>query len=183
MLASVESVISNFLSPKAVLVNHIRVDLDRSLATIDRNIFGGFVEHLGRSIYGGIDEPDSPLGEIVRRVSLLAEQAGQLIDSLGIHWNVGNLTNNFADYIATLHAVKRSETKALETHILLGGTATSAARFRPISSMARISRPKIRLITLIPSVFPRWVCKQKGRNSLIYLSLTQSWWSPVPLTK
>jgi alpha-N-arabinofuranosidase len=40
--------------------NRVNIDLERTLAFIDRNIFGGFAEHLGRSIYGGIYEPDSP---------------------------------------------------------------------------------------------------------------------------
>ncbi|MFN8450511.1 MAG: alpha-L-arabinofuranosidase C-terminal domain-containing protein [Anaerolineae bacterium] len=44
-------------------MDQIRVDLDRKLASIDRNIFGGFAEHLGRCIYGGIYEPDSPLAD------------------------------------------------------------------------------------------------------------------------
>jgi alpha-L-arabinofuranosidase len=44
-------------------MDYIRVDSDRTLATIDRKIFGGFVEHLGRSIYSGIYEPDSPLAD------------------------------------------------------------------------------------------------------------------------
>jgi alpha-N-arabinofuranosidase len=38
-------------------VNRIKLDLDRTLGDIDRNIFGGFVEHLGRGIYGGIYDP------------------------------------------------------------------------------------------------------------------------------
>lgn len=41
-------------------MNQIVVDPERSLGTIDRNIFGGFAEHLGRCIYGGIYEPSSP---------------------------------------------------------------------------------------------------------------------------
>ncbi len=44
-------------------MDQIRVDLDRVLASIDRNIFGGFAEHLGRCIYGGIYEPNSPLSD------------------------------------------------------------------------------------------------------------------------
>lgn len=43
--------------------NYIRVDLDHTLASIDHNIFGGFVEHLGRCVYGGIYEPKSPLAD------------------------------------------------------------------------------------------------------------------------
>ncbi len=42
-------------------MNRIKLDLDRTLGTIDRNVFGGFVEHLGRCVYGGIYDPGSPL--------------------------------------------------------------------------------------------------------------------------
>ena len=44
-------------------LNRIKVDLDRTLGTIDRNVFGGFVEHLGRCVYGGIYDPGSPLAD------------------------------------------------------------------------------------------------------------------------
>jgi alpha-L-arabinofuranosidase len=43
--------------------NQITVQLERTLGDIDHNIFGGFAEHLGRCIYGGIYEPDSPLAD------------------------------------------------------------------------------------------------------------------------
>ena len=44
-------------------MNRIKIDPERTLGTIDRNIFGGFAEHLGRCIYGGIYDPDSPLAD------------------------------------------------------------------------------------------------------------------------
>jgi len=44
-------------------MNHIKIDLERTLGDIDRNIFGGFAEHLGRCIYGGIYDPDSLLAD------------------------------------------------------------------------------------------------------------------------
>jgi alpha-L-arabinofuranosidase len=44
-------------------VNRIKIDLDRTSGLIDRNIFGGFAEHLGRCIYGGIYDPGSPLAD------------------------------------------------------------------------------------------------------------------------
>lgn len=44
-------------------MNRIKIDPTRSLGHIDRNIFGGFAEHLGRCIYGGIYEPGSPLAD------------------------------------------------------------------------------------------------------------------------
>ena len=45
------------------MANSITVQLDRKISSIDRNLFGGFAEHLGRCIYGGIYEPDSPLAD------------------------------------------------------------------------------------------------------------------------
>jgi alpha-N-arabinofuranosidase len=44
-------------------MNEIRIDPERVIGDIDRNIFGGFAEHLGRCIYGGIYEPGSPLAD------------------------------------------------------------------------------------------------------------------------
>jgi alpha-L-arabinofuranosidase len=41
-------------------LDRISLDLDRRIGDIDRNVFGGFVEHLGRCVYGGISEPGSP---------------------------------------------------------------------------------------------------------------------------
>lgn len=42
-----------------------RVYLDprRSIASLDRNVFGSFLEHLGRAIYGGVYEPGSKLAD------------------------------------------------------------------------------------------------------------------------
>jgi len=44
-------------------MNRISIDPGRVTGTIDRNIFGGFAEHLGRCIYGGIFEPGSSLAD------------------------------------------------------------------------------------------------------------------------
>jgi alpha-N-arabinofuranosidase len=44
-------------------MNRIKIDPERIIGEIDRNIFGGFAEHLGRCIYGGIYEPGSPLAD------------------------------------------------------------------------------------------------------------------------
>src|SRR2546430_11593425 len=42
---------------------HARVIADpaRTVASLDRRLFGSFVEHIGRCIYGGIYEPGSKL--------------------------------------------------------------------------------------------------------------------------
>jgi alpha-N-arabinofuranosidase len=44
-------------------MNRIKIDPERIIGEVARNIFGGFVEHLGRCIYGGIYEPGSPLAD------------------------------------------------------------------------------------------------------------------------
>lgn len=43
----------------------VRVYLDsrRTLPPLDRNLFGSFLEHLGRAIYGGISDPGSKLSD------------------------------------------------------------------------------------------------------------------------
>jgi alpha-L-arabinofuranosidase len=41
----------------------IKIDIDRQIGTIDKNIYGNFVEHLGRCVYGGIYDPESPLAD------------------------------------------------------------------------------------------------------------------------
>ena len=44
-------------------MNSIKIDLNRRLGSINHDLFGGFAEHLGRCIYGGIYEPGSPLAD------------------------------------------------------------------------------------------------------------------------
>src|SRR4030042_1116641 len=41
----------------------IKIDVERTIGPIDRNLYGNFVEHLGRCVYGGIYEPGSPLAD------------------------------------------------------------------------------------------------------------------------
>lgn len=44
-------------------MNRITIDTTRRIGAVDRGIFGGFIEHLGRCIYGGIFEEGSPLSD------------------------------------------------------------------------------------------------------------------------
>lgn len=44
-------------------MNQIKIDLQRTVGEVNRHIFGGFAEHLGRCIYGGIYEPGSALAD------------------------------------------------------------------------------------------------------------------------
>src|SRR6266851_3832264 len=41
----------------------IGIDLHRRIGSVDRRIFGNFIEHLGRCIYGGIFEEGSSLSD------------------------------------------------------------------------------------------------------------------------
>src|SRR5581483_10025754 len=41
----------------------LKIDPTRRLGRIDRRIYGSFIEHLGRCIYGGIYEAGSPLSD------------------------------------------------------------------------------------------------------------------------
>ena len=46
-----------------MLKSHVIADRDFIVAPLDRRIFGTFVEHLGRCVYGGIFEPDHPTAD------------------------------------------------------------------------------------------------------------------------
>ena len=37
----------------------IKIDIDRTIGEIDKNLYGNFVEHLGRCVYGGLYDPGS----------------------------------------------------------------------------------------------------------------------------
>ena len=75
-------------------MTRIAVDPARSLGHLDRKVFGGFVEHLGRCIYGGMYEEGSPL----------ADERGFRKDVLGLlrelqmgvlRWPGGNFVSNY----------------------------------------------------------------------------------------
>ena len=47
------------------LLRQAKVHLDRNftVGSVDRRLFGAFVEHLGRGVYGGIYEPGHPTAD------------------------------------------------------------------------------------------------------------------------
>jgi alpha-L-arabinofuranosidase len=76
------------------MLTTIAVDPRRPLGEVDRGVFGGFVEHLGRCIYGGLYEEGSPL----------SDQRGFRTDVLGLlkdlrlsvlRWPGGNFVSNY----------------------------------------------------------------------------------------
>ena len=50
-------------SPASSDVAHIYLDSHRTVAPLDRNLFGSFLEHLGRAIYEGIYDPKSKFAD------------------------------------------------------------------------------------------------------------------------
>src|ERR1700748_1259829 len=75
-------------------MSQIAIAPARTLGTIDQNVFGGFVEHLGSCIYGGLYDEGSPL----------ADERGFRKDVLGLlrelrlgvlRWPGGNFVSNY----------------------------------------------------------------------------------------
>ena len=73
---------------------HIKIDLARTLGMVDRRIFGSFIEHLGRCIYGGVFEPNSKLADDNGfRVDVLEAARGLKIPVL--RWPGGNFVSGY----------------------------------------------------------------------------------------
>jgi alpha-N-arabinofuranosidase len=84
---------------EAPLRASLKIDLERRLGTIDPNLYGNFIEHLGRCIYGGVYDEGSPLAdgdgnrkdvlEAARRlrVTQLRWPGGNFVS--GYHWQDG----------------------------------------------------------------------------------------------
>jgi alpha-L-arabinofuranosidase len=80
-------------------MNTIKVDPERRLAALERNVFGSFAEHLGRCIYGGMYAEGSPLSDAAGmrqdvlaalrrlRVSVLRYPGGNFVS--GYRWMDG----------------------------------------------------------------------------------------------
>jgi alpha-N-arabinofuranosidase len=78
---------------------NINIDLDRKIGSVDPRIFGNFIEHLGRCIYGGVFDEGSPLSdergfrrdvlEAIRplRMPILRWPGGNFVS--GYHWADG----------------------------------------------------------------------------------------------
>jgi alpha-N-arabinofuranosidase len=73
---------------------HVVVNPRRALGRLDRNVFGGFVEHLGRCVYGGLYDEGSPLSDDngFRRdvLDLLRELRISIL-----RWPGGNFASNY----------------------------------------------------------------------------------------
>ena len=72
----------------------LTVEPHRQIGRVSPNVFGHFVEHLGRCIYGGVYDPDSPLAdEQGFRTDVLA--AMRKIGVPVLRWPGGNFASNY----------------------------------------------------------------------------------------
>lgn len=72
----------------------IKFDTDRRIGEIDKNLYGNFVEHLGRCVYGGIYDPGSPLADADGFRKDVMEAVKGLNVSL-IRYPGGNFVSNY----------------------------------------------------------------------------------------
>jgi alpha-N-arabinofuranosidase len=86
-------------TPGEALTAQLKLDPERRLGTIDPNLFGSFIEHLGRCIYGGVYDEGSKLADAdgfrqdvldaarKLRVTQLRWPGGNFVS--GYHWQDG----------------------------------------------------------------------------------------------
>ena len=58
-LALLFLIVTAFNANTQNLKARIKIDVERKIGDVDKNIYGNFTEHLGRCIYGGIYDPKS----------------------------------------------------------------------------------------------------------------------------
>jgi len=76
------------------LTTRVALDLQRPLGHLDRRVYGGFVEHLGRCIYGGIYDQDSSLSDHRGFRQDVLELLRDLKLSV-LRWPGGNFASNY----------------------------------------------------------------------------------------
>ena len=75
-------------------LTRVTIDPARPLGQLDRRMFGGFVEHLGRCIYGGLYDEGSPLADARGfRTDVLALLRDLRVGAL--RWPGGNFASNY----------------------------------------------------------------------------------------
>ena len=72
----------------------LTVDLERRLGTIDPSIYGNFIEHLGRCIYGGVYDEGSPLADADGNRKDVLEAARRLRVTQ-LRWPGGNFSSGY----------------------------------------------------------------------------------------
>jgi alpha-N-arabinofuranosidase len=76
----------------------ISVYPNRKLSKINDNVFGGFTEHMGRCIYGGLYDPDNPNPNLIDDNGFRKD----VIDAMK-ELNVPNIRYPGGNFLATYH--------------------------------------------------------------------------------
>jgi alpha-L-arabinofuranosidase len=72
----------------------IKIDTDRVIGEVDPLLFGGFAEHLGRGVYGGLYDPGNPLSD----VNGFRKDVTAAVKDLGVsqlRWPGGNFVSGY----------------------------------------------------------------------------------------
>lgn len=78
----------------APLKARVKIDTERTIGDIDPKLYGNFIEHLGRCIYGGVFEENSPLSGADGFRRDVLDAARKLHVSL-LRWPGGNFSSNY----------------------------------------------------------------------------------------
>jgi len=85
---------SSSMAQSKDLKGRIKIDTDRIIGEIDKNLYGNFSEHLGRCIYGGIYDPGSKLSDALGFRKDVLEAAKGLNVSI-LRWPGGNFVSGY----------------------------------------------------------------------------------------
>ncbi|MBZ5545491.1 MAG: alpha-N-arabinofuranosidase [Acidobacteriia bacterium] len=81
-------------TPAEPLTAKLKLDPERQLGTIDPNLFGNFIEHLGRCIYGGVYDEGSQLADAEGfRQDVL--EAARKLHVTQLRWPGGNFVSGY----------------------------------------------------------------------------------------
>jgi len=75
-------------------MNRIKIDVERQVGPVDPRIYGNFVEHLGRCVYGGVYDPGSPLSD-ADGVRLDVLEATQRLAPTQVRYPGGNFVSGY----------------------------------------------------------------------------------------
>ncbi len=79
---------------QGALKARVKIDTERTIGDIDPKLYGNFIEHLGRCIYGGVFDEKSSLSDVngFRRDVL---DAARKLDVTLLRWPGGNFSSNY----------------------------------------------------------------------------------------
>ncbi len=72
----------------------VRVDIERVCAQVDPMIYGQFIEHMGRAIYGGVYDPGNPLSDAEGFRRDVLAKIGELAPPV-LRWPGGNFCSGY----------------------------------------------------------------------------------------